>query len=452
MTTTRALLFVALVSLAGCDGGGGPLRPDGGPMITQATYYGDVRPILVENCVMCHHEGGIGPFPLTTYEEVVEQGAEVEEMTRLRIMPPFLADNSGECQTFSNYRGLTDEEIATIGNWYFNDMPEGDPSTPVPPEHQLPQLERVDLTIEMPIEYDIDLTRNDDYRCFVVEVPTTENVIVSGYDVMPGNDDRVHHVIIYNPQDEAAAQAARDLDAAEGAPGDGYTCFGDSRVDALPMVLWAPGTGATMFPRDTGLQSGIRLEAGRAQIIQVHYNNLDQQDAPGTDRTSIALQTIPDDCMAKPAYFFPIADFSFSLPTGQPMVETTETWNLQDVGIPAFALIPVWGLLPHMHTLGESLTVTRISDTGEEECMIDVPRWDFHWQMAYFLDRPIRVQGTDSLRITCRYNTAVRNEGEDNEEIIEPGGPPITWGEGTQDEMCINFFYVVDPRGNGACP
>jgi hypothetical protein len=435
---TEKLCALALVTLlAGCDGGG-PLRPDGGPMIEQATYYEHVRPILVENCVMCHHEGGIGPFPMTTFAEAVEIGSEMEEMTRLKIMPPFLADNSGECQQWSNYRGLTDEEIATIGNWYFGGMPEGDPGTPAPEEVTLPSLASVDLTLEMPMEYSINTAIDDEYRCFVVEVPTTENVFVSGYDVTPGNTDRVHHVIVFNPQDATAAQRARDRDAQDGTVGDGYTCFGDSGVNALPMVLWAPGAGATMFPRDHGDQSGIEIVAGRPLIIQMHYNNLDQEDAPRTDRTSIALSTIPDDCHARPAYWFPVADFEFELPPRESMVETSDTWSLEEVGIPSFALLPVWGVAPHMHTLGRSLTVTRIEANGDEECLVDIPRWDFHWQMAYFLNNPVMVRGTDSVRITCRYDTMDRDA-------------PVTWGEGTEDEMCISFMYVIDPTGNGAC-
>ena len=65
------------------------------------TYYEHVRPILVANCVGCHNPGGIAPFALETYTEATEVAERMREVTHDRIMPPFLADNSGECNTWS---------------------------------------------------------------------------------------------------------------------------------------------------------------------------------------------------------------------------------------------------------------------------------------------------------------------------------------------------------------
>src|SRR5580765_1575158 len=32
------------------------------------TFHRDVQPITQANCIKCHYAGGIGPFPLTTYD------------------------------------------------------------------------------------------------------------------------------------------------------------------------------------------------------------------------------------------------------------------------------------------------------------------------------------------------------------------------------------------------
>jgi len=257
-----------VLALAGCDGStDGPLRPDSGMMslpdsggdVSETTYHGDLRPILAANCMTCHEEGGVAPFALETYEQAVEVAERMEEVTRDRIMPPFLADTSGECNTWSNHRGLTDDEIAVFEQWVLDGKLEGDPTTPDPERAVLPELPSVDLTLEMPT-YAIDASEDDDYRCFVVETGLTENQYVTGYDVHPGNVQRVHHVIVYNPIDADAVAAAEALDAEHGAVGDGYPCFGGPLVQAPPMVLWAPGAGATRFPRNTGVQvlAGIK--------------------------------------------------------------------------------------------------------------------------------------------------------------------------------------------------
>ena len=89
----------------------------------------------------------------------------------------------------------------------------------------------------------------------------------------------------------------------------------------------------------------------------------------------------------------------------------------------------VWGVFPHMHKLGTSLRA-EFDHAGQPQCLTDVPRWDFNWQQGYFYEGgPKIVGGGDMLRISCTYNTMSMGE-------------PVTWGEGTDDEMCLAFMYV----------
>ncbi|MGF1468656.1 MAG: hypothetical protein ACFCGT_21230 [Sandaracinaceae bacterium] len=393
-----------------------------------------MRPILVSSCTGCHAEGGIAPFALTTYDEVAEVADRVAAATRDRLMPPFFADNSGACNTWENYRGLTDLEIDVIQEWVDGGRPLGDPTTPAPEPPTLDRLQDPDLVLEMPDTYAIDGSVNDDYRCFVVETGLEEDMFATGYEVTPGNAQRVHHVIVYTPASDEAGDAARRLDATEGEVGDGYTCYGGPRVDAPPLVLWAPGAGATTFPEGTG----VSVAAGRPQIIQIHYNN-QVEGSPDTDRTSVAL-TLSDS--ASQAYILPIANLDIELPPR--MTSVTQTATL-DVGaiVPIPIDLRIWGAFPHMHTLGRSMNVTihRAPPPGEDgdavdDCLIDMPRWDFDWQLAYWLDDPMTFSTRDAVSITCSYNTISRDE-------------VVTWGEGTLDEMCLNFVYVTIPLFGG---
>lgn len=34
------------------------------------TYYDDIQPIIDKNCVTCHRQGHVAPFPLNSFEEV----------------------------------------------------------------------------------------------------------------------------------------------------------------------------------------------------------------------------------------------------------------------------------------------------------------------------------------------------------------------------------------------
>lgn len=404
--------------LAGCESSheGGP--PDSG-VEREVTYYGDVRPILVANCTMCHTEGGIAPFALTSYALARDVAARMTEVTAARIMPPFLADGSGACNTWSNYRGLTDEEIATIGAWYEQDTPEGDPSTPEPTPVALSRLPSVDLELEMAAEFTTDPSLDDEYRCFVLDSTLATDRYLVGYDVMPGNPSRVHHVIVYDPTSDADAASARDRDAADGDTNDGYECFGAAGVSATPVVLWAPGAGATMFPRGTGIQ----LTAGRPLIMQVHYNNQVEDSVSRTDRTRVALALADS---ASPAYMPMIGDFDLNLPPHMSEVVESQQTSLSSLPVN----VRIWGIFPHMHTLGHTIGVDINRGTGANQCLVDVPRWDFHWQMMYWLDAPIRVASDDAATITCTYDTTDRDT-------------TTTFGEGTEDEMCLAFVYVT---------
>ncbi|QRK11461.1 hypothetical protein JQX13_16125 [Archangium violaceum] len=44
----------------------------------------------------------------------------------------------------------------------------------------------------------------------------------------------------------------------------------------------------------------------------------------------------------------------------------------------------------HMHTLGTSTRMDIQRGSGERECLLDIPRWDFHWQAAYQLEQSRR--------------------------------------------------------------
>ena len=51
------------------------------------TYTKDIVPITQEVCTRCHTEGGLGPMPLTTYEEVARYAPRIKNNVQKRIMP-----------------------------------------------------------------------------------------------------------------------------------------------------------------------------------------------------------------------------------------------------------------------------------------------------------------------------------------------------------------------------
>jgi hypothetical protein len=368
---------------------------------------------LFDECVGCHRPGGIAPFSLTDYEPAARAADVIAELTASREMPPMPVDNGGDCNTYSNARWLTDGEIATIAAWAAAGAPPGDPALapPLPPPPA--GLARVDVTLDPGEAYTPSNERSDDYRCFVVDPQIDADAYVVAYDVIPGDERIVHHAIVYEPISDEAAFDAELLDAGE--EGLGYTCFGASGVDADPVAIWAPGGSVVTFPSGTGLAI-----APRKLILQVHYNV-----AAGVfpDRTVVRLQTEPT--VARPGSYTPIADLDLMVAPGLSEVVSTRTFTLDQ---PVRAGV-VHGVAPHMHTLGRTLRLD--AHVGSRDlCLVNVNHWHFHWQNSWWYDTPIDGAGTTGFTLSCGYDTSERTE-------------PVTWGEGTMDEMCLVYLYVT---------
>jgi hypothetical protein len=410
-TRSFAMLSLSLLS-SGCgeDPKSAPARIP--------TYHADVAPILAEHCATCHSPGEIAPFALLDYEDAKPMAEAIRAATAARAMPPFVLDNSGSCNTYieaeAEGRWLSDAQIATLGAWASAGAPEGDPS-----EARLAEarpritLDRVDKTIDMGADYTPDKALFDDYRCFVIDPAFLEDQLITGFDVRPGVPKMVHHLTLYALDSAEAEAQAEGFDAAEAGPG--YSCIDDIRVDdARWLVGWGPGGGAIRLPEGTGL----RMSAGRKTLLQMHYN---QENGLYTDRTLIDVKL--EKSVAREARVRRVAATSLNLPPKRPSVEETDYLE-----VPRNSTL--WGLWPHMHKLGKALRVDAVRGS-EESCVAKVHRWDFHWQGFAHYTNPVKVQEGDSLRITCTYDTMVRDT-------------ETTWGQGTMDEMCIAFFYMTN--------
>ena len=56
--------------------------------------------------------------------------------------------------------------------------------------------------------------------------------------------------------------------------------------------------------------------------------------------------------------------------------------------------LTIYSNAPHMHLLG-----TRIVTSVGDKTLLDIPRWDFHWQLFYFYEQPYDFDRR--LRLLC---------------------------------------------------
>lgn len=403
------------------------------------SYYEDVRPLLAQHCVSCHTDGSIAPFRLDTYEDAAGLAPAIKAVVEARTMPPFGVRADGSCQDFDEPRWLTDEQVATISAWADTGMAAGDDTIAAPEPPTLPTLEGETELVEIPnyepgTQEDLGFAL-DDYRCFPIELGLEQDRYLVGYDVLPDNEELVHHVLGFrvNPAFLNNADAISVLEGLDDEPG--WPCYGAAGDGILPQgvpVTWAPGQGALNYPEGVG----VRFTPGDLMVVQMHYNLLDE--GGGIDASKVRLKWADE--VEKEGFQvlwdpFLFGSFGGGGETLEPGMDSVKyNWDATFAEMFAFdgydfESIDVLGVLPHMHDHGRKMAI-EIERADGMECAADVDRYDYNWQRTYFYEEPLTVNDVDRLHVECDFDTS--NETQ-----------PLQAGFGTQDEMClVGFFFT----------
>lgn len=397
------------------------------------TYHEHVRPIIENRCQSCHVEGGAGPFPLETWQQVEPMGPALVFAVESGEMPPWHFDE--DCRDIQYSRALSPDELATMTAWRDGGFAEGDPGNYVAPQKpEVAELGQADLVIAPAEGYAASKDAPDDYRCLVIDHTFESAARVVATDVLPGQRSVVHHVLIYAVP--AAAQAALDAKVAAEPDSPGYTCFGGPDVETDGLVAaWVPGSPPYKFPDGAALT----IEAGSKLVMQVHYNTIAVTDPP-TDLTQLALWTMPE--AQEPTHDVLLTNMPvrpLEIAAGDPSVTEEQIHD-----VPGNAI--VIGAAPHMHQIGTSASAYLVRPDGSEECLANIPRWDFNWQQFYQYQPEDHVQVTsaDKVRVSCTFDNSAENQAVVNGVKQPPRD--VTWGEGSFDEMCLVYFMVLLER------
>ena len=386
------------------------------------TWSSSIANIVYTNCSSCHRYGGIAPFSLMNYDEVAAKKNSVLEAITTRSMPPYPADT--KFRSYSHQRTLSDSDINAVMEWVNGGAPAGDlASAPNPPTFSSgPIITKPNFTAEMPFyASQAKAGGEDEYRCFVLNGSPTKDEFISGIEVIPGNPEIVHHVLVFQDTSSIPLQ----LDAQTSEPG--YPGFGGVGSSTAELIgVYAPGGEPYFFPKGFGL----RFKKGARIILQVHY-------PAGTegqmDFTSVRFQ-YSDAVSPREVFIDPLLNHQnivnkpFRIPAGQ--VKTFTQRMTIPIDATAFAV------MPHMHLLGKSTKITLRLPNNDTVPIISIPHWDFHWQMAYTFKTLQKVPKGSILESTVIYDNTSENPHN-------PSSPPkeVRLGEGTTDEMMLSYFY-----------
>jgi hypothetical protein len=322
----------------------------------------------------------------------------------------------------------------------------------------------------------------DIYHCFVLHPNFQRDVQVTGASVTPGNQQIVHHAILYKVEPNQAADVLAK-DKATG--GKGWDCFGGPGLDGNNpqtataggnwLSIWVPGAGDGHFP------DGISNNMGKGSllIMEVHYNlnNGTGQDrskvtlsiaAEGKKLTSIQSQLrvapvelrCPDDiknvgCTRENTIRENVARAGElagrMLPNGllQICKQTADQYQ-KPVGDASKIVVTcdqqnpndmtLYSIGGHMHLLAKSIKIELNPDTNAKKTLLHIPKWDFHWQGNYWFKNPVQIKQGDVIRTTCTFDNSVENQPEIAGKKTDP--KYVMWAEATTDEMCLGILMA----------
>jgi peroxiredoxin len=371
----------------------------------EVSYAPHIAPILHRHCAGCHRPGQVGPFSLLTYRDAADWAGTIREVVRDRRMPPWGADPRHGL--FANDPSLTDRERRLIDAWVAAGAPQGDPAEAPPPPTFASEwgIPKPDVVVSIPQPFTVPAQGVIPYQYFEVDPGFAEDKWVRAAEIRPSNRAVVHHCNVFLKPPGSADIGTVGM------------------LESQCLAVAAPGTPPLRLPDGMAM----RVPAGWHFIFQVHYT---AGGTVQTDQTSLGLAladprqvkrevamrilTAPDLCIPPHAAAY--------------RVQRSQRFD-EDVLLLA--------LFPHMHLRGKAFRYEALYPDGRAETLLEVPRYDFNWQIRYELAEPKRLPAGTTLRCTAWYDNSADNPSNPDPEAT------VRDGEQVWDEMFRAHFEVA---------
>jgi mono/diheme cytochrome c family protein len=378
---------------------------------TTVTYHRDVARILQQNCVSCHREDGIAPFALEDIDEVKDRAKVIRRVVNEGSMPPWFAaiDKDADKNPWANDCSLSAKDKADLIAWIDSkDRPLGD-AAEAPAKRRYPaewSIGKPDLVVQLSKAYDIKADGFMPYANDIVETELKEDRWVSAYEILPSQRDVVHHVIV-----RVHEKGSEVRKADEGR--EGY------------WAIYVPGNGACVYPEGFAR----KIPAGAKVSFQIHYTPSGKAKKERL-KMGLVFAKQPPTHEVRTA---PLANPRLSIPPGAARHVETHTQRVP------FDM-PIMGFMPHMHTRGAAFKYEVTYADGKTETLLDIPRYDFNWQLRYDYKHPKLIPQGSTLKITAVFDNSTGNKANPDPTKL------VRWGSQTVDEMMIGYIEYFRPR------
>jgi len=366
----------------------------------ELTYHGQISRILEKNCVSCHRAGGIAPFALDSYQNVRAFQHMIELVVRERIMPPWYANP--EYGEWSNDRSVPEEERLALYQWIAEGAPEGSPADAPPPVKYADgwNIGEPDAVFELPRAFTIPAEGVVPYQYVLVETNFPEDRWIQRLEIRPTAPEVTHHVLVFVHDPNARPDGGVQGFFAATAPGSVGVNFGDGLAKLLP--------------------------AGATLRFQLHYTP-NGREVMDQSKIGFVFADQPPRVQVETRSAFNV---TFRIPPHAERHEVVGEHRFREDG-------DILAFFPHTHVRGVAFRYELVKPDGSVEILLDIPKYNFDWQLTYDAAKPIPVQAGSVLRARAWYDNSANNPYNPDPEAT------VGFGEQTWEEMMLGYFDFV---------
>ncbi|MFZ9661245.1 MAG: c-type cytochrome, partial [Chitinophagaceae bacterium] len=346
------------------------------------TFHQHINPIIQTHCIGCHREGGLGPFPLIAYNDVYQRSKFIRYVTGSRYMPPFRANDS--FQHYKNLNVLSPQEIKMIDNWVNDGSPEGKKSKRkssqladihVRADHSIITSSLSD-TLSMQRTFMMPKLGEEEFRYFYIPFNNSKERYIRSISFLPGNRKLVHHSRIMSDTTGSIA----GIDGISEKDPTVYA-FQEKPLSDPFLFGWVPGNDRIEFPAGTGK----KIFPGTNFILNMHY-------APTPIVEGDSSRIVLEYCMDSVEREVKTLTFKEDQISNLPFIIKANSKPVFYMrSAPMDEDMSLISIMPHMHLLGKSFRAYAVSPDGDAIPLVDVPDWDFNWQMTYAFKNYIKI-------------------------------------------------------------
>ena len=382
------------------------------------TWTHDIAPLLARRCGACHGDGqtpAVAPPALGGYREARQAAAQSLRAIRRRMMPPFGADDTGLCGTWSDAAWLTDDEIAAFGAWVEHGMPHGFGPPSRPSAEPAPLAATVTALGTGPA-FTPGLGERA-YRCFLLPAPAVAGSLLTGVTVSSAPRAAVRQANLYPLADARAVAHARAQDAADEEPG--WACAGAPAGAQLDLIAsWSRNTPLQRAPDETG----VPLRAA-AYVAQLRYDLI--ASPPGVLVNARFLLATASPAPGRAARLVPVRPAPFTLAPNQAQARVSASWAVDRA-------TTFRGIVPRMNALGRTLDL-QVDHGPQPRCLAHFGHWNPYDQQLFHTTGPVPLARGDKVTLTCTFATTSRTAD-------------TKMGEAPDEEQCLAHLYLVDAQ------